>query len=175
MSVLFKTAGGERNIFVAMWRYALPFGLVVGLAGISAKSQELAMNKMTPILVVDEIEPSLDLWVDRLGFTKTAEVPEGNRLGFVILARDRLELMYQTRASIRKEVEEQGLPEALLPPAAARSVLFCEVADLAAIRERVKDLDVLLSYRKTAYGAEELWLREPGGHVIGFAQFPEPD
>lgn len=29
------------------------------------------------------------------------------------------------------------------------------------------------TYRKTAYGAEELWMREPGGHIVGFAEFPK--
>ena len=44
------------------------------------------MKKLAPVLVVDRIEPCLPFWVDRLGFEKTVEVPESDRLGFVILA-----------------------------------------------------------------------------------------
>ena len=44
--------------------------------------------KITPILVVEEIEPSLKFWVDKLGFAKTVEVPEGDKLGFVILQKE---------------------------------------------------------------------------------------
>ena len=128
------------------------------------------MKKITPILVVDRIEPSLDLWVHRLGFEKTVEVPEGDRLGFAILSRDSLEVMYQTRASIEKEIEKDGLPEGMRPPSSAGSVLYFEVDDLEDIRKKVSGLDVLLPYRETFYGAKELWLREPGGHIIGFAQ-----
>jgi len=44
--------------------------------------------KITPVLVVEEIEPCLPFWVDRLGFQNVAQVPEGDSLGFVILVRD---------------------------------------------------------------------------------------
>ncbi len=59
--------------------------------------------KITAVLIVNEIEKSLVFWVDRMGFEKTVEVPEGNRLGFVILERDGAELMLQTASGIRPD------------------------------------------------------------------------
>ena len=53
--------------------------------------------KITPILIVDEIEPSLNFWVAKLGFEKTVEVPEGDKLGFVILQKEGAEVMLQSR------------------------------------------------------------------------------
>ncbi len=134
-------------------------------------SEEKPMKRLTPILVVEEIEPCLNLWVDRLGFEKTMEVPEGDKLGFVALERDGREVMYQTRASIEKEVETAGLhPD--MNEAGGPSVLFIEVEELAAIQKKVEGMDVLVQYRETFYGSKELWLREPGGHLIGFAEIP---
>jgi hypothetical protein len=127
---------------------------------------------MTPVLVVERIEPSIELWVDRLGFEKTIEVPEGDHLGFAAFARGGLEIMYQTRESVETEIRTADLPKALLPAGGSRTTLFCEVSDLKAIREKLQGLDILLPYRKTPYGAEELWMREPGGHILGFAEFP---
>lgn len=132
----------------------------------------MSVRKMTPVLIVERIEPSIELWVDRLGFEKTIEVPEGDHLGFAAFAREGLEIMYQTRESVETEVRTADLPKALLPVAANRTTLFCEVSDLKAIREKLQGLDILLPYRKTAYGAEELWMKEPGGHIVGFAEFP---
>ncbi|HUP61024.1 MAG TPA: hypothetical protein VNA69_11450 [Thermoanaerobaculia bacterium] len=43
--------------------------------------------KITPVLIVPAIEPVLPLW-ESIGFTRTAEVPHGDRLGFVILLVD---------------------------------------------------------------------------------------
>ena len=34
-------------------------------------------RKATPVMIVERIEPVLPFWVDRLGFTRTVEVPEG--------------------------------------------------------------------------------------------------
>ena len=49
------------------------------------KERTLMVNKSTPILHVKSVEPSLKFWTDRFGFHKTAEVPEGDHLGFVAL------------------------------------------------------------------------------------------
>ena len=46
---------------------------------------EVELKKLTPILTVESIEPSLPFWVDALGFTKTVEVPHEGALGFAIL------------------------------------------------------------------------------------------
>ncbi len=133
----------------------------------------MSVRKMTPVLIVDRIEPSLALWVDRLGFEKTLEVPEGDHIGFAAVVSGGIELMYQTRESVETEVQTADLPKALLPVAGNRATLFCEVSDLKSLREKLQGLEILLPYRKTAYGAEELWLKEPGGHIVGFAEFPK--
>ena len=45
----------------------------------------MAVKKLTPVLFVEKIEPVLPFWMQHLGFIKTVEVPDGDRLGFVIL------------------------------------------------------------------------------------------
>ena len=122
------------------------------------------MKKLTPILVVEAIEPSLGFWVDALGFAKTAEVPHGDALGFVILEKGGYEVMMQTIASMKADV-----PATVPPPGG--SVLFLEIEDLSAIQEAVAAYELLVPRRKTFYGAEEIFVREPGGNVVGFAQF----
>ncbi|HEV2736008.1 MAG TPA: hypothetical protein VGV85_14270, partial [Longimicrobiaceae bacterium] len=82
------------------------------------------MKKLTPVLYVEEIEPALPFWVERLGFAKTAEVPHGDRLGFVILQKGGVEVMYQTRDSVREDLPQvAGMPM-------GGSMLFVEVDDL---------------------------------------------
>lgn len=123
------------------------------------------VRKVTPVLVVDEIEPSLPFWVERLGFEKTVEVPEGDRLGFVILAKDGVEVMYQSKASVRSDVP--ALAELRSGEATA---LFVEVADVASVAKAVDGLPVVVPRRTTFYGMDEIGVREPGGHVVVFAQ-----
>jgi hypothetical protein len=120
------------------------------------------LKRITPILLVDEIEPCLAFW-DALGFDKTAEVPHEGRLGFVILEKSGLEIMYQTRASVAAD-----LP-ALADAPAQGTFLFLEVMDLDATIEAVGDAPVVFPRRKTFYGMEEICVREPAGNVVTFA------
>ncbi|HLK18333.1 MAG TPA: VOC family protein [Bryobacteraceae bacterium] len=120
--------------------------------------------KITPILIVDEIEPSLDFWVSKLGFAKTVEVPEGDKLGFVILQKDGAEVMFQTRASVKKDAGPAA--DAVL---AAGSNLYVEVENFGDALDRVKGADVVVPERITFYGMREIWVREPGKNVLGFA------
>jgi hypothetical protein len=125
---------------------------------------QAAMKKVTPILYVEAIEPSLSFW-QRLGFERTAEVPEGDALGFVILARGGVEVMYQTRASVAADVP------ALASTPMRGAILFIEVDDLDAVADALSGHEVAVPRRTTFYGADELWLREPAGNLVGFAQF----
>lgn len=123
------------------------------------------VRKLTPVLVVDAIEPSLPFWVERLGFEKTVEVPEGDRLGFVILVKDGVEVMYQSRESVRKDV-----PKLAELRAGEATSLFIEVSDVESVARAVEGMPVVVPRRTTFYGMDEIGVREPGGHVVMFAQ-----
>jgi uncharacterized glyoxalase superfamily protein PhnB len=124
-----------------------------------------AMKKLTPVLVVDEIEHCLPFWVDRLGFEKTVELPEGSKLGFVILKKDDVEVMYQSRESVEKDVPT------LVPETGGHPIaLFVEVSDVAAVEQALRGFEVILPRRKTFYGMDEIGLKEPGGNSVIFAQ-----
>lgn len=120
------------------------------------------LKRITPVLLVEEIEHCLDFW-DRLGFDKTAEVPQEGRLGFVILEKSGLEVMYQTRSSVAADVP------AMANAPLAGTFLFLEVMDLEATIEAVEGAPVVFPRRRTFYGMEEICVREPGGHTVTFA------
>lgn len=120
-------------------------------------------RKLSPVLVVDAIEPCLPFWTDRLGFAKLVEVPEGSRLGFVILAKDGVEVMYQSRDSVRNDVPA-------LADSPAGSSLYIEVSDIEAVERAVQGIEIVVPRRQTFYGADEIGVREPGGNVVMFAQ-----
>jgi uncharacterized glyoxalase superfamily protein PhnB len=127
----------------------------------------MRVKRLTPVLVVDAIEPVLPFWVDKLGFEKTTEVPHGERLGFVILVRDGIEVMYQTAASVAEDVA----PLAKSPQKG--TFLFFEVDDLDEIVRRLKGVTPVVPVRKTFYGSDELIVRAPCGNVVTFAQFQQ--
>jgi uncharacterized glyoxalase superfamily protein PhnB len=119
--------------------------------------------KITPILYVDAIEPSLPFWLDRLGFEKTASVPEGDKLEFVILVRDGYEVMLQTKESLKADRGGD------LSVGTGSASLFIEVNDFDEFRDSLEGAEVVLPERVAFYGMREMAVREPGGHVICIA------
>lgn len=126
------------------------------------------LHHLTPVLVVDEVEPCLRFWTEMLGFTLENQVPDDNgRLIFASAKAGDVEVMYQTRASVLAE-----RPEAAANELVGRStVLFITVADLDRIETAVSGAPIVKPRHDTFYGSTELYVKEPGGNVVGFAQF----
>ncbi len=125
------------------------------------------MKKLTPVFVVERIEPCLDFWIGRLNFEKTVEIPEGDGLGFVILWRGNVEIMYQSRESLNKDFP--ALAEAG-SGAPSPNAIYIEVSDIDDVERRLAGWDVVVPRRTTFYGATEIGIREPAGNLIVFAQ-----
>ena len=125
-----------------------------------------SLRKITAVLPVAAIEPSLPFW-EAVGLTRTVEVPHGDALGFVILVGRDLEVMLQTHASIADDMP--SLAEAARQ---GPTFLFIEVDDIGAIEQALAGRELAFPRRTTFYGATEVGYREPGGHFVTFAQFP---
>ena len=122
--------------------------------------------KITAVLYVDKVEDSLTFWGERMGFERVAEVPEGDRLAFVILIRDGAELMIQSVESIRNDTPQFAPESGTLCP----SALFIEVDDFEDVLNRLSGYPIALRERKTFCGMREIGVREPGGHIVIFAK-----
>ena len=120
------------------------------------------MNSIVSNLIVPSIEACLPFYVERLGFTRTVEVPHDGVFGFAILSRGELALMLQSRASLAADV-------AGLDPDGFRAALSIEVDELAPIREALAGWLRVIPERTTFYGAREIVVRDPAGNVVTFA------
>jgi uncharacterized glyoxalase superfamily protein PhnB len=125
----------------------------------------ITVKKITTVLAVETVEPSLDFWQRRLGFECTVTVPHENTLGFAILVKDNLEVMLQSIASILADI---GSTTGEINGRSA--ALFIEVGDLAAVEEALAGYPIEMPRRTTFYGMHEIGVREPGGHFVIFAQ-----
>jgi uncharacterized glyoxalase superfamily protein PhnB len=149
---------------------ALVFGFALLQANQIEEKKPMNVKKITPVLLVNEIEPILPFWIDRLGFAKTIEVPDGNKLGFVAFQKGPTEVMYQTYASVEKDA-----PPAMA--AAARkgpTYLYLEVDHLDAVLAAMKDVQKVMPERTAFYGMREFAVQDPSGHFITFAQPTAP-
>jgi len=133
----------------------------------SAGNSPPSLKQLTPVLVVSEVEPCLEFWVQRLGFEVTNKVPgDDGKVVFASVQLGSIEIMYQTRASVLHE-----LPAAA-PDLTGHSVsLFITVEDLDSVEKALAGVPVVKARHQTFYGSTEIYVREPGGNTVGFAQF----
>jgi uncharacterized glyoxalase superfamily protein PhnB len=123
------------------------------------------VKRITAVLFVKEIEPILPFWVDRLGFTKTIEVPHGDKLGFVAFQHGPSEIMYQTFASLGHD-----MPLILDAAKKGPTFLYIEVDDLDFILSALKNSKIVQPERTAFYGMREVGFQDPAGHYLTFAQ-----
>jgi uncharacterized glyoxalase superfamily protein PhnB len=123
------------------------------------------VKKITSILFAEELEPCIRFWTERLGFEKTVEVPDGDKLGFAILEKNGLELMYQSFASAENDNAATGAAVRKGP-----SFLYIEVADLDVALQATKGAEIVMPVRTTFYHSREFGIKDPAGHYLIFAQ-----
>ena len=126
-----------------------------------------ALSRLSLVLVVDAVEPCIQFWVQRFGLAPESEVPgDGGALVFAIVKKGDVEIMYQTRASVIAE-----RPDEARDLVGHSTALFITTEDLDAVERALVGVPVVQPRHKTFYGSEELYVREPGGNTVGFAQF----
>lgn len=128
------------------------------------------VRRLTPVVVVEAIEPVLPFWA-ALGASVEIEVPHEGRLGFVALKLGTAELMYQSVASVEHDTAA-GAARAAYRTLPQQAYLFVEVDDLASVEARLAGQPVFLPRRETFYGSRETGYRDPAGNLVVFAQFP---
>ena len=131
----------------------------------SEKESAMKVLRVTPILTVTEVEPCVEFWVERMGFQKTAEVPNGNTIAFAALEKDGMELMYQSYASVK--ADNAAMAEVA---GKGKTFLYVEVENLDEVIRAMKGAEIAVPLRTTFYGMKELGVKDPAGNVVLFAQ-----
>lgn len=129
------------------------------------------MNKVTPLMTVEAVEPCLPFWTERFGFEVAVTVPHEEQVGFAILQKGDVELMYQSRASVQDDLgvlapDHPGLADTL---AKGTSTLFIEVDALDPVVDALEGAEIVVPRRQTFYGMDEIFVRAPCGTLVGFA------
>jgi uncharacterized glyoxalase superfamily protein PhnB len=155
-----------RAFVTAAFAASLFFGFAIRQTNQIEEKKPMNVKKITPVLLVNEIEPVLPFWIDRLGFTKTIEVPDGGKLAFVAFQNGNVEVMYQTYAS----VEHDAPPSMAAAARKGPTYLYLEVDNLDAVLASMKDVQKVLPERTAFYGMREVGFQDPAGHYLTFAQ-----
>ena len=120
------------------------------------------MKKLTPVLISRDISECVPFW-EKIGFKPVTEVPgESGKLQFVILVKDDVEVMYQSKESVARDMPE-------LQEMNSSGLLYIEVSDLDFLIRALDGVPIAIPRRKTFYGADEIGFFEPSGSVVLFS------
>jgi lactoylglutathione lyase len=123
-------------------------------------------TKLTPNLLVANVERSLAFYIDVLGFTRGMTVPDASPFVFASVASGAVEIFFNDAATAVKEY-----PRFADRPIGATGTLFIDVTDVDALHDRVKTQTTIVMPLVTQfYGMREFAIEDPDGYVITFAQ-----
>lgn len=123
------------------------------------------VQRLTPILAVESIEASVPFW-ESIGFAAANPSYTDGKLIFIEFVKDDFQVHYQTIERI-----ERNTPAAADSLRGSSAMIYVTVDQLDGVVERLGGAEVVIPRQRTAWGSDEIYVREPGGHIIGFASF----
>ena len=123
-------------------------------------------KKLTPNLLVANVERSLAFYVDTLGFERGMTVPEESPYVFASVTGGAVEIFLNDAAAAVKEYPAFGGR-----PLGATGTMYIEVDGVDALHDRLKPhAAVVMPLTTQFYGMREFAIEDPDGYVITFAQ-----
>lgn len=133
----------------------------------AADAPRTEFQKVTPILFTKDVAACVAFW-KAFGLDAPVTVPleDGSSdggLSFAIISGDAIELMYQS-------FESAAAQNPSVVEGVNRAMIFVEVATLEPVLAAATAYEIVVPVHTTDYGAREIYVRDPAGNVIGFAQ-----
>lgn len=123
-------------------------------------------KKLTPNLLVANVERSLAFYIDTLGFTRGMTVPDASPFVFASVTSGEVEIFFNDAATA---VEEY--PAFAGKPIGATGTMFIELEGVDALHDRIKSrATIVMPIENKFYGMREFAIEDPDGYVIVFAQ-----
>lgn len=124
------------------------------------------ITKITPNLVVSNVERSVAFYRDILGFTVTTTVPEQAPYVFAIVQSGDVEVFLNAPEAAHAEY-----PAHANLKIGGTFTMFMAVDGIAGVYEALADrVTVVMPFEKKWYGVTEFAFTDPDGYVITFAE-----
>jgi len=125
-----------------------------------------SFKKLTPNLLVANVERSLAFYEGVLGFERGFTVPEQSPFAFASVTGGPVEIFFNDAAGAIKEYPGFGGK-----PIGATGTMYIEVEGVDALHDRLKPtVPIVMPLISQFYGMREFAIEDPDGYVITFAQ-----
>lgn len=123
------------------------------------------LESISPNLVADNVNASVDFYTKNLGFTLIASVPETGEFGWAMVQRDNVSIMFQSLKSINEDVPELNIKKG------GSGTFFIKMKGVDEMYKSVKGkVEIPMDMRTTFYGTKEFIVQDPDGYYMMFAE-----
>ena len=124
------------------------------------------VQKLTPNLLVSNVEKSLAFYEGVLGFSRGMTVPEQSPFVFASVTSGAVEIFFNDHAFVVKES-----PATAHLSIGGGNTMFIEISAVDAFHDQIKDrVKVIMPLVTQWYGMREFAIADPDGYVITFAE-----
>jgi uncharacterized glyoxalase superfamily protein PhnB len=124
------------------------------------------LKKLTPNMMVEDVQATLTFYRGVLGFEVLTTLPDTAPFDFAIVRRDAVELMFQSRLSLSENV-----PALTGSPIGASQTFYVEVSGLKDLYEQVRGrAEIVVDLHTTFYGTQEFYFRDINGYILSFSE-----
>jgi len=133
----------------------------------SAKEKGLVNFKtLTPNLIVEEMDKTVEFYRDVLGFEVLMTAPEKDPFDWAMMKKGNVAIMFQTRQSLGDE-----MPAFREMPVGGSFTLYIDVDNVEGLYEAIKEkAAVEKALFDTFYGTREFVIRDCNGYMMVFAE-----
>ncbi|PYQ98925.1 MAG: hypothetical protein DMF95_04895 [Acidobacteria bacterium] len=123
-------------------------------------------QKLTPNLLVANVERSLAFYTDTLGFERGLTVPEQSPFVFASVTSGSIEIFFNDAATAVKEYPAFGGK-----PLGASGTMFIELEGVDVLHDRLQSsAKIVMPLETKFYGMREFAIEDPDGYVVTFAE-----
>jgi len=124
------------------------------------------LKKLTPNVMVEDVEKTIVFYRDVLGFETLTTVPGDNETAFAIMQRDNVEVMFQSRKSLSENV-----PALTGASIGASQTFYIEVSGVDSLYRQVQGkAEIVVDMHDTFYGTREFYFRDVNGYILSFSE-----
>ena len=130
----------------------------------------MTLNSLTPNLMVNDVEQTIEYYTDILGFTVLMTVPETGKLDWAMVKRNDVVIMFQTKKSLSSE-----LPRLAGEKPGGGLTFYIRVDRITELHEELfnNEVEIISELESTFYNTIEFSVVDLNGYVLTFSEEEE--
>lgn len=127
----------------------------------------MKLNSLTPNLMVNDVEETIEFYTDILGFTVLMTVPETGKLDWAMVKRNDVVIMFQTKKSLSSE-----LPRLAGEKPGGGLTFYIKVDRITELHEELfnNEVEIISELESTFYNTIEFSVVDLNGYVLTFSE-----